>query len=125
MSALPLVLVIDDEERIRRLLVGALEDQDDLRAAGAASAEEALVMLEAEPADVAVVDLRLPGMDGEAFIREAHRRGLCQRFILHSGSIDLALSPALVALGMTPADVMQKPIGTDVILARIRELLNR
>lgn len=125
MSELPLVLVIDDEERIRRLLVGVVEDQDDLRAAGAASAEEALQMLAAEPADVAVVDLRLPGMDGEAFIVEAHRRGLCRRFILHSGSIDLALSPALVALGMTPDDVMQKPIGTDIILARIRELLNR
>lgn len=124
MSTLPLILIVDDEERIRRLLSGAVEDQDDMRAVSAGSAEEALELLREEPADVAVVDLRLPGMDGEAFITQAHTQGLCRRFVLHSGSIDLVLTPAMEAAGMGPEDILQKPVGVDVILARLRSLMN-
>lgn len=125
MNALPLILVVDDEERIRRLLSGAIEDQDDMRVVSAASAEEALALLRGEPADVAVVDLRLPGMDGEAFIAQAHREGLCRRFVLHSGSIDLALTPAMEEAGMGPEDVLQKPVGVDVVLSRVRDLMRQ
>lgn len=125
MNTLPLVLVVDDEERIRRLLSGALEDQDDMRVKSAASAEEALDLLLQERADVAVVDLRLPGMDGEAFIAQAHSQGLCRRFVMHSGSIDLALTPAMVEAGMGPEDVLQKPVGVDVVLSRVRSLMKR
>ena len=123
MNTLPLIMVVDDEERIRRLLSGVIEDQEDMRVVSAASAEEALTLLQAERAEVAVVDLRLPGMDGEAFIVQARRLGLCRRFVLHSGSIDLALTPALIEAGMGPEDVLQKPVGVDVVLARVRSLM--
>ena len=123
MTVLPLIMVVDDEERLRRLLSGAVEDQDDMRAVSAASAEEALEILRGEPADVAVVDLRLPGMDGESFIVQAHREGLCRRFVMHSGSIDLTLTSAMQAAGMGPEDVLLKPVGVDVVHTRVRELL--
>lgn len=123
MSTLPLILVVDDEERIRRLLAGAIEDQEDMRVKSAASAEQALELLREEPADVAVVDLRLPGMDGEAFIVQASRKGLCRRFVLHSGSIDLVLTQAMKDAGMGPEDVLQKPVGVDTVIERVRSLM--
>jgi two-component system, OmpR family, response regulator len=117
------ILIIDDEERIRRLLTDALEDHDGFAVRSAASAEEALDMLAASPVDLAIVDMRLPGMDGETFIVVAHTRNLCQHFLLHSGSIDLTLSPELHALGMVDEDVLHKPSSITTILERIRALL--
>lgn len=123
MSAPIRLLVVDDEERIRRLLLEYLEDFEDVQARGAASAEEGLQSLAEWPADLCVVDMRLPGMNGESFIQNAVKDGLCGSFILHTGSVDLALSPALRQLGLDDKDVFIKPADMDRVLARIREVL--
>ncbi len=57
------VLVVDDEKNIRRTLRMVLETEG-YAVAEAESAEEALKLLEAEPVDLGVFDVRLPGMDG-------------------------------------------------------------
>ena len=123
MSSLARLLVVDDEEQIRRLILAFLEDFDEFAARGAGSGEEGLAALAQEPADLCVVDLRLPGMDGEAFILEAWERGLCRRFLLHTGSVDLELSAALRAAGLTDQDVFIKPNDLERLVDRIRELL--
>lgn len=119
------IMVIDDEERIRQLLLDFLEDYDDefvLRACE--SAEEALDELAREAADLCIVDMRLPGMDGQAFILLAHQRGLCPRFVLHTGSMDFALNRDLEDIGLEDADVFFKPCDMDQMLTRIRHRLN-
>jgi DNA-binding response OmpR family regulator len=62
---LPHILLVDDEQGILRLLHRALAEEgyDVLSAADAPSAIE-LVTASARPLDLAVVDIRLPGMDG-------------------------------------------------------------
>lgn len=122
-TALPRLLIVDDEERIRRLLLDFLEDHEEFQSRGANSAEEALEELAREPADLCIVDMRLPGMNGEAFILAAGKRGLCRRFLLHTGSVDLALSPALRDLGLTDRDVFFKPSDVERLLRRVREVL--
>lgn len=119
------ILIVDDEPPIRRLLVSYLEDYEEFAVREASSGEGALEELAREPADLAVVDMRLPGMSGEAFILAAGRAGLCRRFLLHTGSMDLVLSRELRDLGVTQPDVFLKPADVEALVERIRDLRGR
>jgi len=66
----PSVLVVDDEKNIRRTLRMVLETEG-YAVLEAESAEEALKLLEAEPVDLGMFDVRLPGMDGLALLSRA------------------------------------------------------
>src|SRR5918912_787391 len=57
------VLVVDDEKNIRRTLRMVLETEG-YAVAESETAEDALKLLESEPVDLGVFDVRLPGMDG-------------------------------------------------------------
>ncbi|MBM4274554.1 MAG: response regulator [Deltaproteobacteria bacterium] len=57
------ILVADDEEPIRKLLEGELTDEG-YRVVLAANAREALKIVETQPIDLVVLDIRMPGMDG-------------------------------------------------------------
>ncbi|MGH7388625.1 MAG: ATP-binding protein [Candidatus Rokuibacteriota bacterium] len=67
------VLVVEDEADTRALLTAALERSGGTVAA-ASGADEALAVLEAFRPDVLVSDLRMPGKDGYALIREVRAR---------------------------------------------------
>jgi len=116
----PRVFIIDDEDRIRQLVADYLDDFDEFEVRVAATGEDALEELAREPADVCIVDMRLPGISGEEFIITAGTRGLCKHFLLHTGSMDFNLSKGMRELGMTSEDVFLKPSDVDEILARVR-----
>jgi CheY-like chemotaxis protein len=59
------VLVVEDDAGVRAYIVAVLEHQG-YRVVAAGSGEEALVLLGDQPAQLAVLDLGLPGMDGIA-----------------------------------------------------------
>ena len=63
------VLVVEDDPGVRSYMVGVLEHQG-FRVISAASGEEALELLGDEPAQFAVLDIGLPGMDGFAVAEE-------------------------------------------------------
>lgn len=115
--------ILDDEAGIRRQLVNFLEDFDEFTLLVAESAEQALDLLQTAPADLALVDLRLPGQNGLDFILQARKRGLCRHFLLHTGSLDMALTPELAALGLVQEDIFHKPADVNAMLARIRARL--
>ena len=117
------LMIIDDEERIRQLLLDFLEDYGDFVLRAEESAEAALATLDQQRADLCIVDMRLPGMDGQAFILNASRRGLCDKFILHTGSMDFTLTKELLACGLTEADIFFKPCDMAAMLLRIRHIL--
>ncbi len=66
------VLVVDDEPDMLRVCRRILEDREYL-VCTASDGPEALELLRREPVDVAVLDLRLPSMDGREVMREALR----------------------------------------------------
>jgi DNA-binding response OmpR family regulator len=63
------VLVVEDDPGVRAFVVSVLQQQG-YRVIAAASGEEALQLLGEEPAQLAVLDVTLPGMDGFAVAEE-------------------------------------------------------
>ncbi|HNU83491.1 MAG TPA: response regulator, partial [Thermoanaerobaculia bacterium] len=60
---IPTVLVVDDDDGFRALLLDILR-LEGYRLLAAASAEQALSLLERDRADLVLTDRRLPGLDG-------------------------------------------------------------
>jgi DNA-binding NtrC family response regulator len=100
----PTVLILDDDTAVRESLMYYFEDRE-WRVLPAATAEDALDLLEREAPDGAVVDIRLPGMDGDAFIRKAIalRPQMC--CVISTGS----------AAYHTPSDVAMHPNVADIV----------
>jgi two-component system, response regulator, stage 0 sporulation protein F len=57
------ILVVDDDEAIRSLLQEELEEEG-YKVLIATNARDALKMVAAEPLDLVILDIRMPGMDG-------------------------------------------------------------
>ncbi len=113
------ILIVEDEEKLRRVISLHLE------AAGfevdhARDAEQALPR--AAPADVILTDLKLPGMDGLAFIKEVHTRNPHAAFIVMTahGSVEAAVE----AMKEGASDFLQKPFSLDHLTALINKVLN-
>ena len=103
------LLVVEDNDTLRRGVKRALRERfvavDD-----AASGDEALARLAgaAQPYDVVVTDLRLPGVDGVAVLRAALERDprTCVLLMTAYGSIDTAVE----AMRAGAFDFVQKPV---------------
>jgi len=103
------VLVVDDDSAIRMCLCAFLEDEG-FRVSSTDSGEAALERLQREPADIAVIDVRLPGLDGDAVILRAHALAPAMQFLVHTGSRSYQLSAEIMAVGVGLDDVFQKPV---------------
>ncbi len=57
------ILVVDDDEPVRNLLKEELTE-DGYRVITASNARDALKLVENEPLDLVILDIRMPGMDG-------------------------------------------------------------
>jgi len=115
------VLVCDDEDAIRALLVRVLE-RDGLRALDAADGPSALEILESTDVDVVVTDHRMAGMSGIALYDKAvdARPQLGARFVVMSGE---PRSEELVRFTeRTGVRVLPKPFDVQVVAATVREV---
>ncbi len=81
---LPSILVVDDEPGIQRALKRILSKKYDTEVVG--SGEEALGRLEEKKYDIAIVDLRMPGMDGFQLLRTIKLYRPHTEVIIMSGS---------------------------------------
>jgi DNA-binding response OmpR family regulator len=121
MAAMAAVLVIEDDDRIRRSLVLALQEEGyDAHAAG--TAEEGLVLQRRRPADVVLVDLMLPGIDGFECIREI-RRDDDVPILVVSARDDT--HDVVAALEAGADDYVVKPVAIKELAARLRALRRR
>lgn len=103
------VLVLDDEPSIRDSLCEYLRDFGyDVRTAK--SAEEAMELMELEEPDVAIVDIRLPGMDGDRMIQLCSKEMPNLQYLVHTGSVAFSVHDELEALGITDQSILRKPV---------------
>jgi two-component system, OmpR family, response regulator len=121
----PKVLILEDEQQLRCQLSMYFEDMDVFEVLVAETAEEALVMLRTQPVDVSIVDIRLPGMDGTAFIRAAGEERLSRHFLVQTGSLENELYATLAELGVAERNIFLKPYDPARLLGRVWELLRK
>lgn len=103
------VLVVDDEELIRVNLVAYLEDEE-AEAVGTSSGEDALIILAEREFDVAIIDMRLPGMNGNELIIRANQCWPDMGFVIHTGSTEYRLPQGLSDIGLEESHVFLKPM---------------
>jgi excisionase family DNA binding protein len=117
----PLVLIVDDDPRIREFVRVNLEmDGYVVREAG--SAEEGLAALEEQPPDLILLDVMMPGVDGWEMLRrmqESHDQGSIP-VIMFSGQVESSDTDA-VARGAQ--GFLGKPFNPQDLIARTKELL--
>ncbi|HEX5147774.1 MAG TPA: EAL domain-containing protein [Candidatus Limnocylindrales bacterium] len=113
------ILVVDDQEDVRRLLVLALR-RHDFEVLEAATGETALEILLAQPIDVLVLDMHLPGMSGTAVVQALRLRPETATLpvLLMTGSgTDQSVIEGLDA---GADDFLAKPVRLDELVARVR-----
>ena len=115
------ILLVDDEESIRRLLSRMLESAYDVEVAPDG---EAAIRLLREPDthyDLLISDLNMPGMDGLSLIREAQRIDSTLPAIVITGYP--SESTAIEALNLGVAGYLTKPFGTTQVMAAAAKAL--
>ncbi|MBN1769640.1 MAG: sigma-54-dependent Fis family transcriptional regulator [Deltaproteobacteria bacterium] len=119
------ILVVDDEKNIRRTLELVLTGEG-YKVSAVPTAEEGLGLLEREEIDLAVLDVKLPGMSGiDALkrIRERHPDEPQLPVVMISGHATVKEAVEAVQLGA--ADFFEKPIERDRVLISIRNSLEK
>lgn len=104
-----LVLIVDDDECVACNIQAYLEDEG-FSVCVADSGEQALLLLQECSPAFAIVDMRLPGMDGNQFIRQASAIQVQLQYIIHTGSIEYTLPDFLRANSKVRQSVFFKPI---------------
>ena len=114
-------LVVDDEPSLVRVVAGYLE-REGYTVRTAADGEQALAAARADPPDVVVLDLMLPGIDGIE---------VCRRLRTFSDAYIIMLTARteevdkLVGLSVGADDYLTKPFSPRELLARITVMLRR
>jgi two-component system nitrogen regulation response regulator NtrX len=118
----PRVLIIDDERNIRRTFAMVLTAEG-FTVDVAESGEDGLERCQAERPDVAVIDVRLPGMDGIEVLRRLREHDTELPVIMISGHGTIAT--AVEATRHGAFDFIEKPLSKERLLVAIRNALDR
>jgi DNA-binding response OmpR family regulator len=115
------VLIVDDDPLF------TVSTAFNLRAAGyetdaAASAEEALALIQRSLPDILLLDIGLPGMDGLEALRAIRQYASIPVIFVTARRREL---DEILGLELGADDYITKPFDTDVLLARIKAVLRR
>ena len=113
------ILVIDDEEQIRKLLEITLR-ANNYNVTQAGTAKEGLIMASNHPPDLIILDLGLPDKDGLTLLQELRQWHTNPIIIL---SVQNSEEVIVKALDSGANDYLSKPWRTGELLARIRSAL--
>lgn len=116
------LLLVDDEERFLRTTSKMLF-QKGIKALTARSGEDALAVLKKENIHVVIMDVKMPGMDGIATLKEIKRLFPLVEVIMLTGHG--TIESAVEGLKSGATDFLTKPIGIDDLIAKAKEAFEK
>ena len=116
------VLLVDDEADFLDTLVKRLRKRN-LDAVGAGSGEAALGWLNQQEADVVVLDVRMPGMDGIQTLKEIKKCHPMIEVIMLTGHASLEV--AIEGMEAGAFDYLMKPMNVDELLHKLQDAYKR
>lgn len=117
MDARASILVVDDEEVVRRSYARILEEMD-CDAQAAADGEQALQAMAQRPFDVVLLDLRMPGAHGLDVLKTIKERWPASEVVVITGYP--TFESARNALRLGACDYLAKPVGPDEVIGAAR-----
>jgi two-component system response regulator AtoC len=115
------VLIIDDETVVRKGISRALEDSG-ISSFGAASAQEALDILEKETFDLVLLDIKMPDMDGLSLLKKIKSSYPEIKVIMITGYPTIDTAVHCIKLGAV--DYLVKPFRLDDLEAALKKIEN-
>jgi two-component system OmpR family response regulator len=116
------ILIVEDDREIAGYLEKGLAESG-YTADSVASAEEAMPAIEAVPYDAAVIDLMLPGIDGEDFINSLRKKDHSLPLLVLSAK--QSVDDRVNTLRLGADDYMTKPFSFSELSARLEALIRR
>ena len=113
------ILVVEDDHNILSMIQTVL-DLGGYQVLTAQRCQQGILMLTSHMPDLVVLDLGLPDMDGEEFIRVARRNSMIPIIVLSARTEE---KDKVSALDLGANDYITKPFGTAELLARVRASL--
>ena len=113
------ILVVEDDRNILSMIQTVL-DTNGYQVLTAQRCQQGVLMLTSHMPDLVVLDLGLPDMDGEEFIRVVRRSSMIPIIVLSARSDE---QDKVSALDLGANDYITKPFGTAELLARVRASL--
>ncbi|MEZ5217309.1 MAG: response regulator transcription factor [Ilumatobacteraceae bacterium] len=115
------ILIVDDEEKLRRL-ARAYFEADGFSVAEAASGEEALARIDTVKPDLVLLDVMLGGIDGIEVLRRIRTTSAVPVILVTARSDEL---DTLVGLSVGADDYVTKPFRPRELVARAKAVLRR
>jgi DNA-binding response OmpR family regulator len=115
------ILIIDDDNDLRGALMEQLELHQEFKAVEASTATEGLKRAKEVRADLILLDVDLPDMDGRETCRLIRKGGIATPIIMLTGAS--SDSDTILGLDAGANDYVTKPFRFAVLLARIRAQL--
>jgi DNA-binding NtrC family response regulator len=114
------VLVVDDKEIVRLSHMRTLAGQN-CSVEAAHGGEEALEKMQKAPADVVLLDLRMPGMDGLVALKAIKEKWPATEVVIITGYPSVVTAREAVRLGAF--DYLAKPVDPDKVVAVANEAM--
>jgi putative two-component system response regulator len=117
-----LCLVVDDEPRLRQVLVHLMKS-DGFTCFEAGNGEEALAHLQRQPVTLVLSDLRMPKMDGLELLRQVRARWPDVAVVMITAVADVEVAVSCLAIGAM--DYLTKPFHLEEVRARVAQALEK
>ncbi len=121
MNSKPVILVVDDEPQILRVMRASLPARG-YEVRTASDGDEALDEIGKQMPDIIILDLAMPGMSGLEVCRRVREFSSVPVIVLSAKGSE---SDKVAALDLGADDYVTKPFGMDELLARVRAVLRR
>lgn len=116
------ILVIDDDEGIRKVITTALNDESYITDT-ASNGKEAIEKSKVNAYNLAIIDIHLPDMEGTQLLSELKETTPKMRKIIVTGFPEV--QNAITAVKKGANDYITKPVKIDVLINSIREQLRK